>query len=101
VQSPDDLKKSHTAKKVRREARKLFYQLKADPSSSSLLSREKALKIGGIPEHSLIRAWEEDEEYRAFFSALGVQSPDDLKKSHTAKKVRREARKLFHQLKAD
>jgi hypothetical protein len=24
------------------------------------LSREKALKIGGIPEHSLIRAWEEN-----------------------------------------
>ena len=68
----------------------------------STLSKGKLLKLIRNPSRkSLPLELYEDEEYRAFFSTLGVQSPEDLKNRKTVTKVRTAARRLLLQMKND
>jgi hypothetical protein len=84
----------------RLEGRKTFQANKPVQSEPPpTLSREKLLKLVEGPYRNPIPTeLYQDEEYRAFFSELGVRSPRGLKNRIKAKKIRREARKLLSKM---
>lgn len=63
------------------------------------LSKRKLRKLIRHPSrYSLPLELYEDEEYRAFFSTLGVQTPKDLKNRKKVIKIRKAARRLIVQM---
>lgn len=65
------------------------------------LSREKLQKLIKGPYRSpLPVGLYEDPEYQAFFTQLGVKSVAQLQNKKQAKKIRKAARRMLHQMKA-
>jgi hypothetical protein len=101
IKTSQDLIKLQKIQKVRTAARKILMRMNNDPRRSYSLSKEKALKLSGGLKSDLIHAWKEDEEYRAFYSILGVHSSDHLrKKSSKIVEIRRTARRLLRRMDA-